>query len=89
VVFASEFKLIETVGVASFVSRKQTNTRHCSRNNGWQLEKSQLIWKLIGSGQFSQCTSKKFFVNFCWGAVVVAPASGHPNTLRVPTQVRV
>jgi hypothetical protein len=38
-----------------------------------------------GSGQFSQCTSKKILLIFAGGgAGGVAPASGHPNTLRVP-----
>jgi hypothetical protein len=70
-VFASEFKLIETVGVTSFVSRKQTNTRHCSRNNGQQLEKSQLIWKLIINNYslIFACTS--FLSRLNYGEMVV------------------
>ena len=61
VVFISQFRSIETVVIASFVSRKQTNTRHCSHNNGDQLEKSQSIWKLIRTNFCSFSRVSRFY----------------------------
>jgi hypothetical protein len=48
----------------------------------------QIFWPYTNEAQanFPNVLAQKCFVNFCWGggAGVVAPASGHPKTLRVP-----